>query len=419
MVPLTTAGPMGFDPYSVNSTSMINSSSSWGNSSPFIPASSLPPQQFGNPSFGSPGYPSSVMPTQGGVGPPPSPWMGPSAYQQPFPGSGMPPGALAPNPTFGTPPGMFPNTAPSALYPGTYGGWGVAPSPWPGQAWNPPGTMWGAGISQSPEYLRLCQGFRVRNTYLNSDRSTNSLRINDLDLALGLVYPNFLFSTQPLFLLPTFSYHTWSGFYPDNGAELPTEAYSAFLDAGWQSDPSTIFGAELGVRVGMFSAFDANTSDSLRVLGRAIGRIRMTPQTTLRLGVVYLDRNKVKLLPAVGVQWQPSPFTRLDLFFPEPKLSSYLTTFGNVDSWWYVAGYYGGGSWTIRRSDGQRDSIDINDIRVVIGMEWGRNDLIREGRRCGFAEIGVVLERELLYRNNPQDDLDLKNTFVVRVGYGY
>lgn len=446
MVPLSGAGPMAFDPYAVNSTSM--GGAGLGNTPPFLPATSLPPQPFGNTGFSNTGFGNTGFgnsfnanpaPPAGGLfGSGPS-WMGPTAFpQQGVPGGmqpggvlpggmqpgGMQPGGFMQNPGFATTPGQFPNTTPSALYPGNFGGMGVAPSPWAGQwgsgyNWNPQGTLWGGGFGQNPQYVRLCQGFRVRNTYLDSDRGTNALRINDLDLALGLVYPNFLFSTQPLFLLPTFSYHTWSGFNPENNADLPTEAYSAFLDAGWQSDPTAIFGAELGVRVGMFSAFDANSSDSLRILGRGIGRVRLTPQTALRLGVLYLDRNRVKLLPAAGILWQPSPFTRLDIFFPEPKLSSYLTTIGNLDSWWYVAGYYGGGSWTVRRDNGQRDSIDINDIRIVIGLEWGRNDLIREGRRCGFAELGVVFERELLYKHNPQDNLDLKNTFVVRVGYGY
>jgi hypothetical protein len=289
----------------------------------------------------------------------------------------------------------------------------------PGTAWNPAGTMWGGTYGQSQDYLRLCQGFRVRNSYIHSDRSSNSLRINDLDLGLGLLFPNFLFSTQPLFLVPSFSYHTWSGFTPDNGAVLPRDAYSAFVDAGWQSDPTKIFGAELGVRVGMFSAFNANSSDSLRVLGRGIGRIRITPQVTARLGVLYLDRNRVKLLPAGGILWQPNPTTQLDIFFPEPKLSSYLSTFGSVDTWWYVAGYYGGGNWSIRDGEGSRDSVDINDIRIVVGLDWGRNELIRQGRRCGFAEFGVVFDRELVYRNSPVNNLDLSNSFVFRLGYGY
>lgn len=78
-----------------------------------------------------------------------------------------------------------------------------------------------------------------------------------------------------------------------------------------------ILGAELGLRVGMFSDFETATSDSLPIQGRGIGACaRITPRVTLKGGVIYLDRNKVKLLPAGGVLWQPNPDTRFDLFFP-------------------------------------------------------------------------------------------------------
>jgi len=328
----------------------------------------------------------------------------------------------------GTYPGATPFGAPG--YNPNYSGAGSWWPYWPNPAgttgaynWNPQATGIAGQFGQPPEFIRLFQGPRFRHAYIHGDKSHNALAINDTDVALAFVIPQFLFSSQPLYLLPSFSFHQWSGprahLDPSNNADLPSKAFSAFLDAGWQSDPATIFGAELGLRVGMFSDFDAVGSESWRVLGRAIGRVRLTPQATLKLGVMYLDRNRVQLLPAGGVLWQPNPGTRLDLFFPEPKLSSYLTTLGNKDTWWYVAGYYGGGAWTIEREDGTQDSIDINDIRLVVGLEWGRNDMMRDGRRAGFAEIGYAFDRELLYKRRPADNLDLQDNFVVRVGFGY
>jgi hypothetical protein len=247
----------------------------------------------------------------------------------------------------------------------------------------------------------------------------DALAINDSDLALALAFPNFLFSNQPLYLMPTFALHQWSGPRAPAAADLPALAYSAFLDSGWQSDPAQILGAELGLRVGMFSDFETATSDSLRIQGRGIGRIRITPRATLKAGVVYLDRNDIKLLPAGGILWQPNPDTRFDLFFPEPKLAHYLSTVGTFDSWWYVGGYYGGGNWTVQRTSGASESVDINDIRLVLGLEWGRNEQMREGRRVGFFEVGYVFDRELVYKESPLDNMDLQDTFMVRAGLGY
>ena len=145
----------------------------------------------------------------------------------------------------------------------------------------------------------------------------------------------------------------------------------------------------------------------------------MTPTSTLKGGVYYLDRNSIKLVPAGGVLCQPNPFTRYDIFFPQPKFARYCRTLGTRDLWWYLAGDFGGGTWTIKRTDGMEDSVDINDYRAIIGLEWGTSDAIRVGRRTGFAEFGYVFNREVEYRYNPQDNLTPNDGFMVRAGIGY
>jgi hypothetical protein len=244
------------------------------------------------------------------------------------------------------------------------------------------------------------------------------LEVNDTDTSLVFAIPNFLGSLQPLYIVPSFSIHSWAG-PKDIAADLPGSAYSAFLDFGWQTDPLRTFGVDLGVRVGAFTDFNTFNSDSVRILGKGLGRVRLTPNTTLRAGVYYIDRNRYKLVPAGGILWTPNPDTRFDIFFPEPKLAHYLTTVGTQDVWWYITGYYGGGSWTITRADDTEDSVDMNEIRLMLGAEWGRNEAIRQGQRLVFAEIGYVFNRELLYDANPGDNTEIEDSFSVRVGIGY
>ncbi len=454
--PSTVPGGQTFDPYSLNPT---------------------PQPQYGQPILNPTLPPASLTPTYPGIAP---------TYPNSAPLGGYPtyngsspimPGA-GQSGTVGTfqntapafnQPGVYPNSAPSALFPGmgsntgvsggyagnsgslfgnfyngifgssqggfggTYGQPVYPPAPnvsggaWPTlgnnsylnpNAWNPQGTVF-TGNSSYPQALRLFQGPRFRHAFIGGDDDFDALMINDSDLSLAFMFPNFFFSTQPLYLLPSFSLHQWAGPRPPATADLPPLAYSAFLDSGWQSDPARIWGAELGLRVGMFSDFETATSDSLRIQGRGIGRLRITPRATLKGGVIYLDRNKVKLLPAGGLLWQPNPDTRFDLFFPEPKLAHYLATVGTADTWWYVGGYYGGGSWTVKRTSGAKESIDINDIRLVLGLEWGRNEQMRDGRRIGFVEAGYVFNRELLYKESPLDNLDLQDSLMIRAGIGY
>jgi hypothetical protein len=85
--------------------------------------------------------------------------------------------------------------------------------------------------------------------------------------------------------------------------------------------------------------------------------------------------------------------------------------------WWYVGGEYGGGSWTIERTgdlSGVSDQIDINDIRVYVGLEC-----FNLNRYHAFAEVGYVFQRELVYVITPQDSLDLTDTFMLRAGVSF
>ncbi len=451
------AAPPQFDPYAtqispppllggIGGSSVLPPVSPYGTSigggQPAFPSTGAPAQINPAPpgSLGAPGGYPGAYPSYNGAAPI-------------LPGSGQSATVGTFNNGLGTYPqtGVYPNS-PSALFPGTsptYPSQGMfgnvyssifgAPAgglpPYPGTGyqngapvgyppgayqpnWNPQGTVF-TGTTQYPQFIRFFQGPRFRHAYIHGNNDADSLMINDSDLALAFAWPNFLFSTQPLYLMPSFSLHQWAGPKQETGADLPAIAYSAFLDTGWQSDPGRIWGAELGLRMGMFSDFDTATSDSFRIMGRGIGRVRLTPRATLKAGVLYLDRNKVELLPAGGLLWQPNPDTRFDLFFPEPKLAHFLSTVGTTDTWWYVGGYYGGGAWTVKRTNGTSDSVDINDLRLVLGLEWGRSEQMRDGRRTGFLEIGYVFDRELVYKATPMDNIDLQDTIMVRAGFGF
>ena len=343
--------------------------------------------------------------------------------------SSVPMGGFPPLPSAAYPSSIYPNAAPPTLFPGgyappsSYGSPGgtlapptyAAPSSVNPMFTNPNSSLWGSTL---PSPSRFFVTPRFRHTWIAGDDTPESLGINDSDVSLVFQIPRFLGSTQPLYIAPSFSLHLWDG--PSDGvADLPSSAYSGFLDFGWETDPNRTFGTELGVRVGVFTDFDTFEDDSLRILGKALGRIRLTPKATARFGAFWIARNRYKLIPAAGILWLPNPDSRMDLFFPEPKLSHYVSTFGNTDMWWYVSGYYGGGTWTIQREDDSSDRVDINDLRVVIGIEWGRNELLRQGQRVGFLEGGYVFQRELVYNISPLDNIDLDDSFMLRAGLVY
>ncbi len=239
------------------------------------------------------------------------------------------------------------------------------------------------------------------------------------DTSLVFAFPNFLFCTQPILVIPSFSLYLWDGPDGSTGADLPPNAYAGFIDLGWQSDPNQMFSTEFGVRVGAFTDFNTFNSRSVRVLGKALVNFRLSPTSSIKGGVYYLDRNSIKLVPAFGIVCQSNPYKRWDLFFPQPKISHYCRTVGTYDVWWYLKGDFGGGTWTIQRTDGSSDSIDINNYIAALGVEWGTPENIRASRRLAFMELGYVFKREIKYRDSPQDDINPEDGIMFRAGIGY
>ncbi len=390
---------------------------------------SVPPQTFGTPSVG--GTPSLFDPYSNS----------PDAARQWWSG-GNPVGANTG--TFGTPPNTTPvfggsnsNVAPwrqTNPFSGSTAGPGYGtPNPYSpvnpygslnNQPYNSPfgapdNSLFPNGFNNGAQpydwnnVYKLFQDLRLRETYVIDGDEPTDLSINDIETSITMTVPNFLFTQQPLYLTPAFALHLWDGPYGIS-ADLPANAYSAYLDSQWSTNPQLQLGAELGVRVGVYSDFKTFNSHSFRVQGMGLGTLKLTPTVTAKLGVMYINRNQVKLLPAGGFVWQPNPKTRFDIFFPQPRFSQMITNLNQGELWWYVNGEYGGGAWTIQRTAGTNDRIDINDIRVGLGLEWhGPKDLDL------FFEGGFVFYREVVYVDNPLDTFKPGDGYYVRGGISF
>ncbi len=305
---------------------------------------------------------------------------------------------------------------------------------------NPPPTM-PAGYPQPPtqqsewfqqtyqQTLHVYQGARGSWTYIMGNGQGTRVAVNELDTSATFALPFFMNSQAnlnkaPLLITPGFGLQLWQGPVQTvpTGADLPANTYDVFLDTAWNPQFTPLFGAELGVRVGFFTNWDVFVTDSWRIMGRAVGTLRMTPTFQGKLGVIYLDRNQVKLLPAVGFTWTPNATSRYDIFFPAPRASWKFGQTGRHAWWGYVAGEYGGGAWTFRRSElsgGMITRFDYNDIRVSLGTEW--TPLAPTGL-AGNVEIGYVFYRQLFYVTGPpgfQQITDLPSTIMFRLGLAY
>jgi len=260
----------------------------------------------------------------------------------------------------------------------------------------------------------LFQNVRLSHAWLHGS-DDNDFRSNDTFVTTTLAFPNFCWTGQPWFVSPGFGLHLWSGPWAP-GFNFPSKAYSAFLDVGWESDPNRVFGVETSGRIGIFGDFEGVSDGSVRPMGMVLLRYSLTPTLALKAGVDYINRADIKLLPAGGLVWTPNARTKFDIYFPQPKFASYLATLGNWDVWWYVSGEYGGGVW--RLNDPGFDSLtDINDIRLMLGIELGPPNAGGVGQRGVFFEVGYVWDREIVAV--AVGNMKLDDTFMLRGGIAF
>jgi hypothetical protein len=319
----------------------------------------------------------------------------------------------------------------------------------PGTAWDPyatPGNTPSALLPNDPYFQstptvsmaamqKFIQHINLTYDWFNPGGS-QSLGINDVDLNVTCAFPLFHNIQTPLLVTPGFAVHYWQGpisVAPATPADtmpsdLPPQTYDAYLDFAWNPQISESFGAELNFRTGVYSDFNRVTSDSIRFMGKGMAVMKLWPHVAIKAGVWYLDRVKVKLLPAGGIVWTPNDEIYFNILFPNPKIAKRLTIWGNTEWWLYGAGDYGGGSWTIKRdtgfgpgvpdwkhpADGTYTQFDYNDIRVAVGLEF---KTLRQME--GHLEVGLSCSRELIYRDQLPPAYYPTNTVYLGAGLSY
>ncbi len=265
-------------------------------------------------------------------------------------------------------------------------------------------------------------------------KNSKELGINDVDLSVTCAIPMFFNTQTPLLVTPGFAVHYWAGpesvlpLVPEDPApaDLPPRTYDAYLDFGWNPQLQPWLGAELNFRTGVYSDFNRVTSDSFRFMGKGMLVMRLWPTVAVKAGVWYLDRVKIKLLPAGGIVWTPNPDVYFNILFPNPKIGKRLTTLGNTEWWIYASGDYGGGSWNIKRDDGlppspfypdtngTYDNFDYNDIRIAGGLEFKTLRHLN-----GYVEVGLSCSRELVYQSDLPPAFYPNNTVFIGAGLAY
>ncbi|MEX0937953.1 MAG: DUF6268 family outer membrane beta-barrel protein [Pirellulales bacterium] len=243
------------------------------------------------------------------------------------------------------------------------------------------------------------------------------LGMSDLELSALFGFP-FPARESPLLVTPRFGIHYFDGPVSSgspSSADLPPQVYDASLQFRHLRDFAGPWAMDIAVQPGVYSDFEDAGSDALRITGHGLAIYEWSPATKLVLGVAYLDREDVAVLPAGGILWIPHDAVRFELVAPRPRIAWRVDSFTQPhEMWWaYVAGEFGGGEWEVQRAAGDRDVATLRDYRAILGLERQVT-----GGLSTRMEVGYVFGRDLEYRSG-RGDFAPDDTILLRVGARY
>lgn len=164
-----------------------------------------------------------------------------------------------------------------------------------------------------------------------------------------------------------------------------------------------------------FDDHSFEAGDAFRVSGLALGIYEASPNSKWIVGVAYLNRAGLSVVPAAGYLYWTDDL-RIDVVLPQPKIAWRTWCHGPPgydERWFYIQGDLGGGVWAVERADGSPDTLSYSDLRVIFGTE--RKQIGGISRRW---EVGYVFARELEY-DSIGHDMGIDDTMFLRAAFTY
>ena len=259
--------------------------------------------------------------------------------------------------------------------------------------------------NQKPGVL---QRVSLTGTWLDRSR-LDDVGISELELyaTFGVPMPT---REAPLLITPGYEVRWLDGpIAPD----FPARLHDAYLGIRWLHQLNDCWGIDLAVSPGVHTDLGHWDDDAFRITGHAVASVAWAPPLKVVLGVVYLDRDDVNLLPAAGLIWTPSGTSRYEVLFPRPKIAWRLVCGDCVEDWLYLAGEFGGGSWSIERTGGTQDVVTMRDYRAILGLER-----TRDGGGGSRIEVAWVFGRKVEF-GSQSGDFAPDDTIMLRSGWAY
>jgi len=282
--------------------------------------------------------------------------------------------------------------------------------PYPGEFFPLPDDDW---LACGPKLSSFKSGFfqklSLQGTWLNRGHA------DDLGLTEVELFATFALQMPvkewPMLITPYFNQRLLAG--PD-APDLPSKLYETYVEFLWVPRFSDRLIGILGVAPSVYSDFEVSDADGFRLTGKGLIRYDLVPDRfQLLAGVLYLNRDDIRLLPAGGLTWTPNDDIRYELLFPRPKLAHRISFTHSSEDWVYVAGEFGGNSFAILRDSGLHDKVTLRDMRFLVGWERKRNG----GAGIRF-EVGYVFARSIEFTSGTPD-VEPDPTVLLRAGIAF
>jgi hypothetical protein len=242
----------------------------------------------------------------------------------------------------------------------------------------------------------------------------DSLGWTDLRTDVVTALP-FFTRENPIIITPSYTLHFLES---PQGLDLPSRLHDAVIDFHAFRVFDNKWIADVAVTPGLFAddhSFDS--SDALRVNGRAVGVYAPDLHWKWLLGVTYVNGGWAKVVPIVGFVYEPTDDVIYEAVFPAPRVAWRLPSSpvpGRDEYWFYILGEFANAAWAFEQVDGDPDVLAYRDFRAIIGLE---RKIV--GGVSSRIEVGYVFNRDIKVASISGDDISLDNSMLLRAGISY
>jgi hypothetical protein len=267
--------------------------------------------------------------------------------------------------------------------------------------------VFGAPQKINPYKNGFFQKLSLAADWLGNSSDPSDLGLTEIETFVQVGLPAPIIE-WPLLVTPGFNLTTING---PTITDLPPRLYLAYVDLMWLPKIVNGYTLLLSVVPSVFGDFDAH---QFRLTGKGLLIVDCIPNRLQFVGgVLYLNRENIRLLPAGGFIWTPTDWTRFELIFPKPKLALRYNVGPGFEDWIYSTAEFGGNTWPIIRSDGLRDNVTYLDYRILVGFERKL-----QGGAGYRLEAGYVFGRSIAFTSG-MGNFDPQDTFMLRGGITY